>query len=375
MASPPEGGTEGITFLQTLPEHLKCPICHQVLRNAHFVNCCRHNFCHSCLQSNPVCPLCQRRYSASRNAIINDKVSVLKVQCPYKRRGCDWVGGLGHCQGHVNTCGFSTVVCRLGCGEKVQQRVLQKHCELLCPFRPFDCHYCSNYVSTYQDVEKHWEKCDFFPIPCPNDCPKGSIPRNQLMNHLKKECEIKKQLAEARSQKRELAEKLRKMEDEIRLKPKLESQLQAKRESQLRSELERKRQEIHTLTTQRKQLENQLKEAQSRITNLELAAKHQSNEAEILRLKSDIQRAQEERQKELSKMEADLDAQKQKNAELEGTVKEMEAQMTQLEQQLEDKEAEISQMNQPRETEGQVSLCRARCMTKPLQSKLFSLCS
>ena len=89
---------------------------------------------------------------------------------------------------------------------------MTKHQDLLCPLRKYDCEYCSVYVSTYEDVTKnHWPICEFFPEPCPNDCPKGSIPRNRLIDHIKSECRVKKdgkQLAEVKLQNVNLLEKL-----------------------------------------------------------------------------------------------------------------------------------------------------------------------
>jgi len=59
----------------------------------------------------------------------------------------------------------------------MQQRLMMKHQVTLCPFRQYDCEYCRKYVNMYEDVSKnHWAVCEFFPVPCPNDCPKGSIP-------------------------------------------------------------------------------------------------------------------------------------------------------------------------------------------------------
>jgi len=104
----------------------------------------------------------------------------------------------------------------------MQQRLMTKHQDLLCPLRQYDCDYCRTYVSTYKDVTtNHWAVCEFYPVPCPNDCPKGSIPRNRLMEHIRSECKVKKdgkQLAEMKSQRDNLLEKLRFLQDSIERK-------------------------------------------------------------------------------------------------------------------------------------------------------------
>ena len=54
-------------------------------------------------------------------------------------------------------------------------------------------------------------------MSCPNDCPTGSVPRNRLMEHIRKDCKVKKeakQVAEMRSQNAELRQKLKEKNDE-----------------------------------------------------------------------------------------------------------------------------------------------------------------
>ena len=33
---------------------VKCPICHEVVRNPYFVSCCDHNFCYDCIMKLPL---------------------------------------------------------------------------------------------------------------------------------------------------------------------------------------------------------------------------------------------------------------------------------------------------------------------------------
>ena len=59
--------------------------------------------------------------------------------------------------------------------------------------------------------KKHWQICTFFPVPCLNDCQKGSIPQNHLVDHIKSECKVKndgKELAEVKLQNLNLQENL-----------------------------------------------------------------------------------------------------------------------------------------------------------------------
>ena len=57
-----------------------------------------------------------------------------------------------------------------------------------CPHRPFTCPHCGH-EGTYETItEKHWPKCDKYPLRCPNGCSDVSIERRQLKRHLSSDC-------------------------------------------------------------------------------------------------------------------------------------------------------------------------------------------
>ena len=138
-----------------------------------------------------------------------------------------------------------------------------EHLDRLCPLRQYSCDYCETYVNTYNDVTtNHWPVCDFRPVPCPNECPDGSIPRNRLMEHIKSECLVKRygksnQLAEEMSQCNNLQRSI--------------GQLQERPRSQdsRNKELEKKRQELQqTLREKDKkisEMENEVEEFQKKL--------------------------------------------------------------------------------------------------------------
>ena len=214
----PDGGFE-YDFVTPPPDHLKCSICLLVLNDPHLTSCCGHHFCYSCitkaLQRSSACPLCTNPFYIFRAQNIIRQVNALPVRCSQKSAGCEWLGELSKLSDHFRACGYVRMRCGK-CGEYVQQRLLQKHQDLLCPFRVYDCNYCKRFIATYKEVvEQHWPRCDYFPIPCPNDCPKGSVPRNRLMAHLKNECKIKQQLKEAQTRNSELSEQVRQLECDL----------------------------------------------------------------------------------------------------------------------------------------------------------------
>ena len=157
------------------------------------------------------CPVCNEPFTSSADVETAREVKILRVRCRKRKAGCEWIGEVGKIEEHVVNCGYATLPCTK-CSQLMQRRLMKKHQDLLCPHRKYDCEYCRVYVNTYEDVTKnHWPICAFFPVPCPNDCPKGSIPRNHLMDHIKSECRVKKdwkELAAVKSQNVNLQEKL-----------------------------------------------------------------------------------------------------------------------------------------------------------------------
>ena len=71
----------------------------------------------------------------------------------------------------------------------MQRQYLASHVETECPRRMVNCQYCHN-TGEYQIIEgQHKEECPKFPLPCPNKCEVGSVPRKDMKAH-KKECPL-----------------------------------------------------------------------------------------------------------------------------------------------------------------------------------------
>ena len=233
-ASPKQNGGFDLNFVTTPPKHLCCAICLHVLRDPHQTDC-GHHFCLSCItkayQQSHACPICKETYSIFRDQKVARDVKELRVKCSQSNQGCEWVGELGSYSNHVNQCDYVSVSCTK-CQQLVPKRLITEHQDLLCPLRKFSCDYCRTYISTYDDVTKnHWPICEYYPVPCPNDCPKGSVPRIRLMEHIRNDCKVKKEakkVAEMRSQNAKLREKLQNLTKELAKKDETIKELEKK---------------------------------------------------------------------------------------------------------------------------------------------------
>ena len=185
----------------------ECPICLQVLREPHLISCCGYNFCAACIgivgKDGKPCPLCKSpAFTTMANKGLKRTLLEFRVICPHRLRGCEWEDELEKLDKHVNCdprlecrmegCHFAMIEC-LYCRESIRRDKLTCHQQEHCLKRPFDCEFCKDYRSTYEDVtNSHWAECRYFLIQCPNDCaPSGpGIERQNLDRHVKEECPL-----------------------------------------------------------------------------------------------------------------------------------------------------------------------------------------
>ena len=179
-----------------------CPICLQILREPHLVNCCGKNYCKTCidgvkLKNNP-CPCCKmEEFQIFHNKNLQQTLyTEFKVYCSNRKRGCKWVGNLGEFDDHLNIrppqekelegCQFAQIECSY-CSTSYLRSELQVHKTKDCFKRPFSCKHCKTFNATYAEVTFHWNECGFFPIPCPNKC--GVTLERQLIDkHIANDC-------------------------------------------------------------------------------------------------------------------------------------------------------------------------------------------
>ena len=71
----------------------------------------------------------------------------------------------------------------------IERRYLSSHVETECPCCKVKCQYCHD-TGEHQFIEgQHKEECPKLPLPCPNKCEVGSVPREDMEAHMK-ECPL-----------------------------------------------------------------------------------------------------------------------------------------------------------------------------------------
>ena len=197
-------------FVQPPPKQfqIECPICLEILREPHIVSCCGYNFCKRCIGriEGKSCPICKETgYAIMENQSWKRALYDFHVRCPHRHVGCDWTGELRNLLPHLNDnrqtpdlkgCPYTEITCPL-CMAKVCRELFEDHQEEQCPQREYTCEYCKEYRATFEDVAcQHWELCELFILPCPNNCEmsgngtKKFIERRKLEHHVNEECPL-----------------------------------------------------------------------------------------------------------------------------------------------------------------------------------------
>ena len=186
--------TYGYHFVASLTD-VTCPICHDVIKDAHVTSCCEGHFCEHCinriLYSKDSCPLCREKiFEAVPSKKYSLKVQSLEVYCKMICRGCPWTGPLRDVTAHLDakggSCRFVDVECPNKCGAQIIRDSLPLHLQVACSKSESSCPYCREKL-TKGDLTRHWTNCPSYPLPCPNLCGVGTLKRCQMEPHLQ-EC-------------------------------------------------------------------------------------------------------------------------------------------------------------------------------------------
>ena len=86
------------------------------------------------------CSSCKKEgEQANPNLQMDKMILSFKCSCPLIARGCKWLGALGGCEEHLDTCGYVLETCILRCGVVLQRDELKIHEKESCPQRIVKC--------------------------------------------------------------------------------------------------------------------------------------------------------------------------------------------------------------------------------------------
>ena len=159
-------------------------------RDAVFIcNRCQGMMREVCLSSDgeQLCSCCkEENEQATPNLRMDSMILSFKCSCPLIARGCRWLGVLGGCQNHLDTCGYVYETCKLRCGVVLQRNELNDHEMEKCPQRLVECEHCNEELE-FCDMSAHLDVCHGMEVSCELKC--GVVMCREVMTqHLEVGC-------------------------------------------------------------------------------------------------------------------------------------------------------------------------------------------
>lgn len=191
-------------LVKPVPKKMRihCMLCRGILCNPSQTTCCGEGFCQGCLEQliemHSTCPGCWAvGYDGFNNEALQKELKKIEVYCEHQDEGCQWIGTVKTLKTHLNphnlddskSCGWIQMQCHL-CSKHVPRNIIQRHLAESCTQRRYQCQYCVDFKSTFDDVMKnHRPVCKFSPIICPNTCGE-SVMKVDLESHVNNDCPL-----------------------------------------------------------------------------------------------------------------------------------------------------------------------------------------
>ena len=138
-------------FEKDVDEHFHCSICYNVLKDPRMCRNNEHVFCLDCITehlkvNSQTCPECNDHLSVDtlrRPRLLTNYLSKLKISCDYASRGCPEFVCVEDLATHVESCGFSPVMCsNENCGMEINKQDKDHHENEVCEYRKVKCRDC-----------------------------------------------------------------------------------------------------------------------------------------------------------------------------------------------------------------------------------------
>ena len=144
-------GYDDSRFEKDVDEHFHCSICYNVLKEPRMCRNNEHVFCLECITehlkvNSQTCPECNdhlRVDTLRRPRLVNNYLSKLKINCDHASRGCPEFICVEDLESHVESCGFSPVMCsNENCGMEINKQDKDHHENEVCEYRKVKCQNC-----------------------------------------------------------------------------------------------------------------------------------------------------------------------------------------------------------------------------------------
>ena len=144
-------GYDDSRFERDVDEHFHCSICYNVLKDPRMCRNNDHAFCLDCITehlkvNSQTCPECNEHLTVDtlrRARLLNNYLSKLKINCDHASRGCPEFICVENLENHVESCGFSPVLCsNENCSMEINKQDKEHHENEVCEYKKVKCQDC-----------------------------------------------------------------------------------------------------------------------------------------------------------------------------------------------------------------------------------------
>ena len=162
-------GYDHSRFEKDVDEHFHCSICYNVIKDPRMCHKNEHVFCHDCITQHlkvntQTCPECNDHLTVDmlrRPRLLTNYLSKLKINCDHADRGCPEFICVENLESHVESCGFSPVMCsNVNCGMEINKQDKEHHENEVCEYRKMKCQDCGKMQEVVGRLERSLMELD-----------------------------------------------------------------------------------------------------------------------------------------------------------------------------------------------------------------------
>ena len=186
-------GYDDSRFEKDVDEHFHCSICYNVLKDPKMCRNNDHAFCLDCITehlkvNSQTCPECNDHLSVDtlrRPRLLNNYLSKLKINCDHASRGCPEFISVENLESHVESCGFSPVMCsNENCGMEINKQDKDHHENEVCEYKNVKCQDCGKMQKVVGILESNLIDLDRKVEATTNDMKRNHVDMKKIVRKL-----------------------------------------------------------------------------------------------------------------------------------------------------------------------------------------------
>ena len=219
-------GYDDSRFERDVDEHFHCSICYNVLKDPRMCRNNDHAFCLDCITehlkvNSQTCPECNDHLSVDklrRPRLLNNYLLKLKINCDHANRGCPEFVCVENLKIHVESCGFSPVMCsNEDCGIEINKQDKDRHENEFCEHKKVKGQDCRKMQEVVERLEASVMALDGKLQTMNIEMRMNHVDMKKIVSELEDnvEIEVKKEVGEVKKEVKDVKENLSKVNKDV----------------------------------------------------------------------------------------------------------------------------------------------------------------